>query len=175
MHVSLLTLANPSPESSFFRPRAFETAIAQLMAYYFEEDLSRSGTEQDWFVPTNWEPLDRFPCIAARFDAIQNTKLGLFDRRRYCYLPLSDEHLLEVVLPTQRYPVYLSLEGEPESDVNHWVSEEPMKKLANALLDSLEIRFSAEAERQQAKALEGLSADQRKLSETFAPLKWTTA
>lgn len=174
MHISIVSLSKQESGTSMFNPRVFESAIADLMTYYHGEQLSRNGAEQDWFAPTGWQPLAGFPCIAAKFEAVGNSKLAYFWREKYCIFPLTDEHLLEIVLPVERNKVFIHSRTEPESDTNQWINEEPMLELSDQILNSLEIRLSDKAKQQQERAIEGLNVQERKLTERFSPLKWTT-
>lgn len=170
--VGVVRQLNQAPEISLFHPRAFELTIAELMKFCHGNEFSRNNTVQDWFAPVDWLPLPRYPCIAARFDALANSNVRRSERRRYLFLPLTDYYLLQVSLPITRVMPLVTVNEELGDDTDAWISEEPMKALADQILDSLQVRLSPEAEQQQAKALERLSAGERGLVKEFPPLKW---
>ena len=170
--VGVLRKIRPNPDVSLFHPRTFEASIADFMKFCHGDEFSRNNTVQDWLAPVGWQSLQGFPCVAAKFDAITNPDVRRSERCRYLFLPLSDQYLLEVSMPITRVLPFIHSSEEPEDDTDAWISEEPMKALADQILDSLQVRLSPEAEQQQAKALERLRAEERGLVKEFPPLKW---
>jgi hypothetical protein len=172
MFVGIMRPLHSNPEASFFHPRAFEAAIADLMTYYHGEELSRNSSAQDWFAPVNWQPLSHLPCIAAKFDATANRDVRRDKLERYIISPLSDQYLLVISFSINRNPAYIYPDKGPEKDTDKWTSEEPLKVLADQIINSFQIKLSPEAEQQQAKALAGLSEKERALVAELPPLKW---
>lgn len=170
--VNVMKPLHPNPQVSFFHPRAFESAVADLMRYYHSEELSRNNLVQDWLAPVEWQPLTNLPCIGVKFDAITNPEVRRSERCRYALLPLTDQYLLLLEFPVTRKLPFIHSSEEPEDDTDKWISEEPMKELADQILNSLQVRLSPEAEQQQARALERLSLEERVLVKEFPPLKW---
>lgn len=170
--VNVMKPLRPDPNVSFFHPRVFESTVADLMNYYHAKEFSRNNTVQDWLAPVGWQPLKSFPCVAAKFDAVTNPEVRRSERRRYVLLPLTDHYMLQLEFPLTRKVPFIHSSVEPEDDTDAWISEEPMKELADQILDSLQVRLSPEAEQQQARALEGLSVEERALVKEFPPLKW---
>lgn len=170
--VGVLRQLRPDPKVSLFHPRAFEAAIADFMTFYHRGTPFFNKSVQRWFAPVDWQPLSEFPCVAAKFDAITNKEVRRSERCRYLYMPISDQYLLEISMPITRVLPFIHSSVEPEDDTDAWISEEPMKELANKILDSLQVQLSPEAEQQQAKAVERLSEEERKLVKDFPPLKW---
>lgn len=174
LRVNVVRRLRHSPTVSFFHPRAFEATISDLMSFYHGGTLHYDKTVQKWFAPINWQPLKGFPCIAARFEAVTNPEAGRPERCLYLFLPISDEYLLQISMPITRVLPFIHSSVEPEDDTDAWISEEPMKELADQILDSLQVRLSPEAEQQQARAVERLSAEERALIKEFPPLKWVS-
>lgn len=172
MYANVMRRTRTNSEISFFHPRAFEATIADLMTFYHGHELSRSNTVQDWFAPVDWRPITHLPCIAVAFDVTANQKVRRSERCRYLFLPLSDQYLLQISIPISRDLPFITSDTVPEDDTDAWISEEPMKELADQILDSLQVRLAPKAEQQQAKALERLSLEERGLVKEFPPLKW---
>lgn len=170
--VGVLRRLRPDPDVSLFHPRAFESTIADFMTFCHGYEFSRNRTVQDWFAPVDWNSLRRFPCVAAKFDAVTNSEVRRSERCRYLFLPISDQYLLQISCSITRVLPFIHSSVEPEDDTDAWISEEPMKELADQILDSLRVRLSPEAEQQQARAVERLSAEERALIKEFPPLKW---
>ena len=170
--VGVLRQLHSHPDVSLFHPRAFEATVSDLLRFYHGGSPYFDKTLQNWYAPVGWKPLEDFSCVAVKFDAITNPDVGRPERHRYLVLPISDQYLLQVALPITRVLPFVSSSEEPEDDTDQWISEEPMKALADQILESLQVRLSPEAERQQAKALERLSEEERKLVKEFPPLKW---
>jgi hypothetical protein len=172
LHVSVMRRLNHNPQVSYFHPRAFEATIADLMHFYHAGSPHYNKKIQRWYVPVDWTPLKNFPSVAAKFDAVRNPDVGRPERYRYLFMPISDEYLLQVSMPITRVLPFIRSSAIPEDDTDKWISEEPMKELADQILNSLQVRLSPEAEQQQAKALERLSLEERVLVKEFPPLKW---
>lgn len=172
LRVNVLRRLNHNPQVSYFHPRAFEATIADLMHFYHAGSPYYNKKIQRWYAPVDWTPLTNFPCVAAKFDAVINPDVGHPERYRYLFLPISDEYLLRISARITRVLPFIHSSVEAEDDIDAWISEEPMKELADKILDSLRVQLSPEAEQQQAKALESLSLEERVLIKEFPPLKW---
>ena len=170
--VGVLRRLRSAPGRSLFHPRAFESTIADFMTFCHGHELSRNKSTQDWYAPVDWKALKRFQCVAAKFDAITNAEVRRSERCRYLFLPISDHYLLQISCSITRVLPFVNSKEEPEDDTDKWISEEPMKALADQILDSLQVRLSPEVEEQQAIALKQLGGEAQGLVEKFAPLKW---
>ena len=172
LYANVMRRINHSQDVSFFHPRAFEATVSDLLTFHHAHETSRNKTVQDWLAPVDWEPLGGLGCIAARFYAATNTEVRRSERCRYLFLPISDRYLLQISIPITRVLPFINSSVKPEADTDAWISEEPMKALADQILDSLQVRLSPEAEQQQAKALKNLTFEERVLIKEFPPLKW---
>ncbi len=170
MNCGLIQLPDGMNQISLFNPRAFESVIADILRLDYGHKLSLHRGAQDWFVPKRWQPMTSFPACAVSFDACENRVVASDGLERHFMIPLSDHYLLALVFRINRGLCYIHSDTEPEANKDDWISEEPMKVLADQVMGSLQVKLSPEAEQQQQRALAGL--EDRNLVKEFAPLKW---
>jgi len=156
-------------DTSFFHPRSFENVIADYLSHHNSDILF--DDEQAWYAPTDWSPLNNFPCVAVTFQAKPNRKINRGnDPRYFLAFPISDHHLIIISLDIRRSRVYIHSDSKPEPDTDKWINRAPMEELAKDIIDSVTLTLSPETLELQNKALEGL--DDISLSKSFLPLKW---
>lgn len=165
MTVSILTPTEPNPNVSFFHPRAFEQAVGDFLTSRFSLDM-REGRSQ-YNAPINWQPITHLPSMAARLDVMPDEHVNrVEDIIEYFFLPLNDQHLLQIrFIPRQNLNKSLA-------ERDKLVDRSTMAQLRDDILDSLKITLSPEALQQQASALEGL--EDTSLIKSYPPIKWTT-
>lgn len=170
MNCGLLQLPEKKRDISLFHPRAFEATIAEMLTLLHGEHLSPHRQAQDWFAPVNWQPLSQLPSCAVRFDCTENRAVASDRLERFLMMPVHDHYMLVMIFYIERGLCYIHSDIEPEDNKDDWISEEPMKTLADQVMGSLQVKLSPEAKAQQQKALAGLT--ETALVKEFAPLKW---
>lgn len=168
MQASILSPVNIPEGLNYFHPRALEASIVDALTHAYGHLFSVDGKQQEWLAPMNWQPLKKFPCIAARFDVINN--LSAKKGPDYFFvMPLSKHHYLNITFDISRAGVFT--DKVPKPTVDEWIDREPFIKLVNQVLDSVQVTLSPQARADQEEALQGL--DDKSLVEEFLPIKWT--
>lgn len=163
MHLALITPNEPDTKVSFFCPKVFENYLADLLKYYYADDIYKGV--QEWLAPVDWKVVSPWPSPAATFFVRPNIyNAGSPDR--YFVFPVTDSHFIEVYFNLHRAG------PGPQEEKDQFISIAPLEKLSTDIINSIQIKLSPEALAQQAKALEGI--EDTSLSESFPPIKFTT-
>ena len=163
MSISLITPSSFYTKVSFFRPKAFESAIADFLKYCYGHDFFEGA--QSWLAPVDWGLVSSWPCPAATFYVRANAG-SISSPDRYFVFPVTDTHFIEVYFNLHRAG------PGPQEEKDQVISISPLEKLSTDIMNSIQVKLSPEALAQQAKALEGL--EDTSLSESFPPIKFTT-
>jgi len=163
MRVALVTPGELANTASFFRPKAFESALTDYLQYQYGDKIFEGA--QKWLAPLDWEAVNPWPCSAATFYVRPNVGNAAAPDR-YFVFPVSDKHFIEVYFNLHRGGA-----GSQERKDKR-VSISTIEQLSTDIINSIQIKLSPEAQAQQAKALEGIEDIQ--LSESFPPIKFTT-
>jgi len=157
--------ANKPEGTSYFNPRIFEMAIMDKMAVFYGEAGHR---DRHWVVPTEWNPIQGFPCSVVRFIADPNVGEHHIneDYEHYVFFPIDDDYIIEIQFSTHRKPVWI--DGVKQNKIEPWTPFSPLKDLIDNVASSLEIRLSEHALKQLIKANEGM--ENSSLADTFAPI-----
>ncbi|MFT7374387.1 MAG: hypothetical protein ACI9T9_003093 [Oleiphilaceae bacterium] len=159
MRVALVTPGELNQGISFFRPKAFENALADYLQYQYADDIHEGA--QKWLAPLDWQVVNSCATFYVRANV---GNIAAPDR--YFLFPISDKHFIEVYFNLHRAGA-----GSQEEKDKH-ISLSTIEQLSTDIINSIQIKLSPEALAQQAKALEGLEDTQ--LSEHFPPMKFTT-
>lgn len=162
--VHIVTPSRPKPGVSFFHPRAFEGAIADLLTYMQGNEVNSKGKAR-WMAPMQWQPVTTLPCVAACYEVrpVRETHATGDVSRRFVF-PIGDRYLV-----TFNFSPMLIASGDME-DREKEIDPAPVNQLIDDIVASVKLTLSPEAQAQQAKALEGIN--DTSLTPTFPPLKW---
>lgn len=157
---------------NLYHPRVCEAVIADFLTAHYGKDFSLNEVpDQCYFAPTNWRPINGQPGKGVRFDVCPNPNTLTQGVKCYFVAPISTQYLFIVHCDISRSGVFTDISPKPLID--EWIDHEPFLKLANQVLDSVQIKLSPEAEAAQQEALQGLSEADKQLVKDFPPLKWT--
>ena len=164
LDVTLITRDETSDLASNYRPKVFESSIADYLRMVYSEDVWEG--RQEWHVPVVWKEINTLPCVAAAFYAKPNDEVpNHHSPCRYIVFPVSNKHLIRM-----RFDLRRGSGSQYEQD--KVVDIAPLEKLSSDIINSIQVKLSPEALAQQSKALEGIEDTQ--LSESFPPIKFTT-
>lgn len=167
MTATVMSPAEISEGLNYFHPRALEAAIAEYLTSHYGSQFDDSS--QYWHAPVDWKPLDHFPCIAARFNAV-NTVVESSGPLCFLAIPVAKTHYIIFECEINRATVLT--EKRPEPTIDEWIDLNPFLTLANQVLDSIKVELSPEAKAEQEAALQGLSEEEKQLVREYPPLKW---
>jgi hypothetical protein len=158
------------PQTSLFNPRVLESVVAESLALQFGHEVDFETRYQRWLAPYTWTPVMRngvsFACYTAEVSKGPSIESPIY----FAECAIADDLLLSMRVRVQRGNVYIASNREPEPEPDAWVSIEPMKAMADQLVNSVLVELSPYARAQQTAALDGLDAPT--LSAAFAPLKF---
>lgn len=168
MEASVITPQEVTLGLNYFHPRALEAAVANELTSWYGSDFYGDNPQQTWHAPMHWRQVDSFPCIAARFEAV-NTIVEADGPDHYLFIPLSKTHFLKVRCLISRSTVFTDI--KPEPTVNEWIDLKPFVTLINQVLDSVQVKLSPRAQADQEEALRDLA--DKSLVKEYPPIKWT--
>ena len=153
---------------NYFHPRALEVGIADYLTSRYGDHFSVDRSRQKWRAPMNWRQCHNFPCIAARFEAVN---VVVNARGPHCFLvvPVAKTHYLLFECEIDRSNVLTDI--KPEPTIDEWIDPKPFLTLANQVLDSVQVTLSPQAQAEQEEALCNLS--EKSLVKEYPPIKWT--
>lgn len=168
MTAVVISSADPTAGLNYFNPRALEVSVAEYLTGRYASQFSADNSKQLWHAPVNWTVCNNFPCIAARFEAV-DTVVKHHGPHCYLVMPLTKTHYLLVECEINR-PVVFS-DKKPKPTIDEWIDLKPFLTLANQVLDSVQVILSSQAQADQEEALRGL--DEKSLVKEYPPIKWT--
>lgn len=157
------------PDSmSLFHPRALEQVIGEYLTfmYSYHLDFTRDYI-QEFDAPVNWEPLNHLPVNAVRLESIPREFSAHKTISHYMFFPIADNIMACLHFMPSR------ILGLPRSELDKRVSVDPMYKLMDNIINSIQLELSPEARAQQARALDGL--ENTELVKDYPLLKWDNA
>lgn len=160
MTLTIISPAELKQGTSFFHPRSFEKTVGDYLLFRYEGEADLS--DQSWYAPTEWEPFSIGRLQGARFRAISSNQANYSDR--YLMLPISDSRLIALCFNMSWDNVNPS---SPNRKEQHDISS--LEQLCEDIMDTFEVKLSAESLAQQKEALMGL-ADSALVSK-YPPLK----
>lgn len=161
MSISVIQSTVPNQDTSFFHPRAFELATADLLNYYFGDEFVKG--HQCWLAPIEWTTLKNYQAVAAKFTVQPSNERP--QKSIWMLTPISNSQFLSVRFNLSWNHVSLTSEHcRPKHDISK------MEKLCHDIMDSLEITLSEQALAQQQDALKDL--EDTSLVKEYPPLKW---
>ncbi len=163
--VSLITPTEADEEVSFFHPKAFEHALADYLTSLYGHDTYSDVCR--WRAPVNWAPRVNLPIPSVVFDVMPSNNSDTNREQLFCF-PVTDRHILKVALIHELYSHNMNI---ARKDLKQYFDIKPMETLANQIIDSFQFKLSPEIQAQFDK-VKAECPDMR-LSESFAPLKWT--
>lgn len=150
---------------SLFHPRAFEQVIGDFMTFLHGDEIYLHG--QQWLAPTNWQPIEKFPSVCAKFEV--QSAVGANNYECWISLPISNSHLLSLSFSLDWESLDTANPKAPlRENVHHDISA--MQQLCEEIMNSLEVQLSDKALAQQREALTGL--EDTSLVKEYPPLKW---
>lgn len=151
---------------TFFHPRSFEFIVGDFITFLRGDEVDSEG--QHWMAPCDWEPIDRFNVVCAKFKILPATS-GRPEKTHWLMIPISNTNFLSIRFSLSWSHVYRDRLDFDQTDLgNHDISA--MEKLCDDILNSLEVELSDSALAQQAEALSGL--EDVSLVKEYPPLKW---
>lgn len=168
MTANIITPMDVPEGLNYFHPRALEAGIADQLTSWYGDDFYGDNPQQTWHAPMHWRQCDNFPCLAARFEAV-NTVVKSDGPDYYLFMPLTKTHFLMLRCRISRNTVFS--DKKPEPTVNEWIDLAPFVKLVNQVLDSVQVTLSPQAQSDQEEALRDLA--EKSLVKEYPPIKWT--
>lgn len=154
-------------EASLFHPRAFESALLELLAIQYPDRDEELFDQQLYHTPVNWSPIENVRPPAVRFLAKSNRKLRPnTPDHHHLYMTIGNEFLLSICVYT--WSEIKFVDGKRVKDNDYWLSPQPMDEFIEKLINSVTIELSSEANQQMIKAQEGL--ENTSLTEEFPPV-----
>jgi len=149
---------------SLFHPRAFEQRLGDYLTYQFAGPFSDIQHKCYCIGPVEWQPYTRLPVVAARFKIERDTSIMTSTPEHFLAFPIADQLMVTLMfIPSQFW-----VGTQEEKDKR--ISAEPMLKLVEQIIASLEVELSPAAKAQQQAALAGL--EDTSLVKEYPPLNW---
>jgi len=164
MHITLIKPVNFDHEFSLFHPRAFEKLVGDYLTHLYAKHINDDGTHH-YTAPINWQPLQQFPVIAARFEVTPNEGAVIRNTTYHLVFALTDKIFASVEFDPGR------IKNISNEELDKLVSIDSMLELMNNIIDSFKLTLSDEAKQQQQAALAGL--DDTSLVKNYPPLDWS--
>lgn len=159
------------PNTSFFHPRAFETAITQYLNDRYGHN--RWGSSEDdprsrHMGPFDWQTHNHLPVFSASCKICDTARDGktlridLFER--LFFFPVTERHFVRMSFHQYLYAY--------DAQGNITFDPSPVQALQDAVFNSMTLELSSEAQASYDK-VKAECPDMR-LTETFPPLNWPT-
>lgn len=163
--VSLFRPVNYPKQFSLFHPRSLEKVVGDYLDDMYSHRLVKSRNDiQEFIAPINWQPLNHLSVNAVRMEVLPQEFSPHRTIEHLAFFPLADDLMVRLWFEPTRF------ENIPRVEMDKLVNPKPMHDMIDNIINSIQLNLSAEAQAQQAKALEGLA--DTSLVKHFPPIKW---